>query len=54
MPEYENEMRSVMRALNDAGALPHCIVTGLWAMYFYKSIFEGFEPRVETTDLDMF
>ena len=31
MPEYENEMRAVMKALNQAGALPHCIVTGSWA-----------------------
>ena len=54
MPEYENEMRRVMKALNEAGALPHCIVTGSWAMYFYKSIFEDFHPRVETTDLDMY
>lgn len=54
MPEYEDEMRAVLKALNEAGALPHCIVTGSWAMYFYKSIFEGFQPRVETTDLDMY
>ena len=54
MPEYENEMRAVMKALNEAGALPHCIVTGSWAMYFYKSVFEDFQPRVETTDLDMY
>lgn len=54
MPEYEEEMRTVMKALNEAGALPHCIVTGSWAMYFYKSLFEDFHPRVETTDLDMY
>ena len=47
-------MRAVMRALKEAGALPHCIVTGYWAMYFYKAIFEDFHPRVETTDLDMY
>lgn len=54
MPEYELEMHAVMKALNSSGALPHCIVTGSWAMYFYKSIFEDFHPRVETTDLDMY
>ena len=32
MPEYEFEMRAVMKALNASGALPHCIVTGSWAM----------------------
>lgn len=54
MPEYEFEMRAVMKALNASGALPHCIVMGSWAMYFYKTIFEDFRPRVETTDLDMY
>ena len=54
MLEYEFEMRAVMRVLNASGALPHCIVTGSWAMYFYKTIFEDFHPRVETTDLDMY
>lgn len=54
MPEYELEMREVIKALDEAGALPYCIVTGSWAMFFYKSIFEDFHPRVETTDLDMY
>ena len=54
MPEYESEMRAVMMALNDSNALPHCVVTGSWAMYFYRFIFEDFHPRVETTDLDMY
>ena len=34
MPEYELEMRKAMKALSEAGALPHCIVmiseTSLW------------------------
>ena len=54
MPEYENEMRAVIKALNEANALQHCVVTGSWAMYFYRFIFEDFHPRVETTDLDMY
>ncbi len=32
MPEYELEMRKAMKALSEAGSLPHCIVTGSWAM----------------------
>ena len=28
MSEYELEMRKVMKALSEAGALPYCIVTG--------------------------
>ena len=54
MKNYENEMIKVLHALNDSGALPYVIISGSWSMYFYKKIFEGFIPRVETTDLDLF
>ena len=54
MKNYENEMIKVLHALNDSGALPYVIISGSWSMYFYKKIFEGFTPRVETTDLDLF
>ena len=54
MNRYEQEMLDVLKALNDSGAIKHCIIAGSWSMYFYKYIFEGFVPRVETTDLDLF
>ena len=54
MKSYENEMINVLKTLDDAGALKHVVVSGSWAMFFYKLIFEGFSPRVETTDLDFY
>ena len=54
MKSYENEMRNVLNALHKANALKDIIITGSWAMYFYKQIFDDFIPRVETTDLDLY
>lgn len=54
MKSYENEMRNVLNALHEANALKDIIITGSWAMYFYKQIFDDFIPRVETTDLDLY
>lgn len=54
MKSYEQEMINVLKVLNDAGALEHVVVSGSWAMFFYKFIFEDFNPRVETTDLDFY
>ena len=54
MKSYENEMCNVLNALHEANALKDVIITGSWAMYFYKLIFDDFTPRVETTDLDLY
>ena len=54
MKSYEIEMNKVLHALNEADALKDVIITGSWAMYFYKQIFDGFVPRIETTDLDLY
>ena len=54
MKSYENEMYNVLNALHEADALKDIIITGWWAMYFYKLIFNDFIPRVETTDLDLY
>lgn len=54
MKSYEREMIKVLSALEKANALHYCIITGSWAMYFYKKIFEDFIPRIETTDLDLY
>ena len=54
MKSYEEEMINVLKALNQSNALPYVVISGSWSMYFYKLIFEGFIPRVETTDLDLF
>lgn len=54
MKSYEVEMNKVLHALHDADALKSVIVTGSWAMFFYKLIFKNFIPRVETTDLDLY
>ena len=47
-------MHNVLNALHEANALKDIIITGSWAMYFYKQIFDDFIPRVETTDLDLY
>ena len=54
MKSYEVEMVNVLSALNEADALNDVIITGSWSMYFYRLLFDGFVPRVETTDLDLF
>lgn len=54
MATYENEMLKVLGALDEADALKHCVISGSWAMFFYKRIFTGFVPRLETTDLDLY
>ena len=54
MKSYEAELSNVLSALHQAGALQDVIVTGSWAMYFYTYLFNDFDPRVETTDLDLF
>ena len=54
MKSYENEMKKVLHVLQESNALQHCVISGSWAMYFYKMIFENFVPRVETTDLDIY
>lgn len=54
MVKYEKEMLDVIDALSKSNLLDNCIITGSWAMYFYKIIFENFIPPVATTDLDIF
>lgn len=54
MKNYENAMINVLKALDESGSLPYVIISGSWSMYFYTLIFEGFVPRVETTDLDLY
>lgn len=54
MKRYEQELIKVLNALNDSGALPHVVLAGSWAMYFYQQIFQNFVPEAETTDLDLY
>lgn len=54
MVAYEKELIEVLRALNESGALKHCIVSGSWAMWFYQRVFLDFTPRIETSDLDLY
>lgn len=54
MKNYEKEMINVIRALDESQALKHVVITGSWALYFYSNIFNGFVPRTETTDLDLY
>ena len=42
MNKYENEMKDVLMALNESGALKYVVISGSWAMYFYSYIFDNF------------
>ena len=54
MIEFENKMLEIIDALHRSGLLKDCIISGSWAMFFYKEIFEDFVPPIATTDFDIF
>ena len=54
MVRFENKMLDIIDALHKSGLLRNCIISGSWAMFFYKEIFEGFLPPIATTDFDIF
>ena len=54
MVRFENKMLDIIEALHKSGLLKYCIISGSWAMFFYKEIFEGFIPPIATTDFDIF
>ena len=54
MVRFENKMLDIIEALHKSGLLKNCIISGSWAMFFYKEIFEGFIPPIATTDFDIF
>jgi len=54
MVRFENKMLDIIDALHKSGLLKNCIISGSWAMFFYKEIFEGFLPPIATTDFDIF
>ena len=54
MVRFENKMLDIIEALHKSGLLKNCIISGSWAMFFYKEIFEGFVPPIATTDFDIF
>ena len=54
MVRFENRMLDIIEALHKSNLLNNCIISGSWAMFFYKEIFEGFIPQIATTDFDIF
>ena len=54
MVKFEQEMISIINALQESNMLSQCVVAGSWSMYFYNYIFEGFIPPIATTDFDIF
>lgn len=54
MINFEDKMFSIINALYKSKLLEKCIISGSWAMYFYKEIFEDFIPPIATTDFDIF
>lgn len=47
-------MLEIIDALHKSDLLKNCIISGSWAMFFYKDIFKGFVPPIATTDFDIF
>lgn len=54
MVRFEDKMLDIIKALHKSDLLRNCIISGSWAMFFYKEIFEGFIPPIATTDFDIF
>ncbi len=54
MTRFENRMLDIIDALYKSGLLRNCIISGSWAMFFFKEIFEDFIPPIATTDFDIF
>ena len=54
MVKFENKMIEIIDALEKSGLLKNCIISGSWAMFFYKEVFDGFVPPIATTDFDIF
>ncbi len=54
MVKFEEKMLEIIGALDESNLLKDCIISGSWAMFFYKEIFEGFIPPIATTDFDIF
>ena len=54
MIRFEKQMLDIINALHKGGILNNCIISGSWAMFFYKQIFEDFIPPIATTDFDIF
>lgn len=54
MAKFENKMLDIIYALDKSKLLKNCIISGSWAMFFYKEVFEGFVPPIATTDFDIF
>ncbi len=54
MAKYEDKMLDIIDALDKSGLLKNCIISGSWAMFFYKEVFEDFIPPIATTDFDIF
>ena len=54
MVKFEEKMLEIIGALDESNLLKDCIISGSWAMFFYKEIFEGFIPPIATTDFNIF
>ena len=54
MTRFEDKMLDIIDALHKSGLLINCIISGSWAMFFFKEIFEDFIPPIATTDFDIF
>ena len=52
MENNEQKLLEILQILNNEGALENSILIGSWCLFFYKYIFDNFEPTIRTTDID--
>ena len=54
MAKYENKMLDIIEALHKSGLLKNYIISGSWAMFFCKEIFESPKAQPYATHLFAF
>ena len=52
MENNEKQLTQVLKVLSEEGTLKDSILIGSWCLFFYKYIFDNFEPTIRTTDID--
>lgn len=54
MNDNENQLLRIIKVLNEENILDRIVLIGSWSLFFYKYIFDNYEPSVRTTDVDFY